>query len=245
MHTSSAVDATDEFLEIRGEEGRHLLLQARQRGAAVRDVHDHGAVQDRDRDGREKVHRLLLAAWTGDRAANGKWVTFALMNEPVKALTQSYTRTKAKDYKAFKQTMELHTNSSNNTLFADASGQHRVLPRQLHSAARHVVRLDQTGGRQQSGDRLEGPAFGGRIAEPAEPRQRLALQLQQLAVVGRRSQQPEAGGLSEVRRQRQRVGARPPRDPGAGEQEGLHARRACATRRSTATRPGSRSRSPR
>ena len=44
------------------------------------------------------------------------------MQEPVKALTQSYTRTKAKNYEEFKQTMELHTNSSNNTIFADADG---------------------------------------------------------------------------------------------------------------------------
>jgi len=51
-----------------------------------------------------------------------KWVSIRLMQEPVKALTQSYTRTKAKDYKAFKQTMELHTNSSNNTIYADADG---------------------------------------------------------------------------------------------------------------------------
>jgi len=56
------------------------------------------------------------------REANGKWVAFRLMQEPVKALTQSYTRTKATDYKSFSQTMELHTNSSNNTIFADAGG---------------------------------------------------------------------------------------------------------------------------
>ncbi len=53
---------------------------------------------------------------------NGKWVAFALMNEPVKALTQSYSRTKATDYKSFRQSLELHTNSSNNTIFADADG---------------------------------------------------------------------------------------------------------------------------
>jgi acyl-homoserine lactone acylase PvdQ len=40
----------------------------------------------------------------------------------VKALIQSYTRTKAEDYKSFRQTMELHTNSSNNTIFADSDG---------------------------------------------------------------------------------------------------------------------------
>src|SRR6185503_5410035 len=56
------------------------------------------------------------------RKLDGKWVAFRSMQEPVKALTQSYTRTKAKNYKEFRQTMELHTNSSNNTIFADAEG---------------------------------------------------------------------------------------------------------------------------
>jgi acyl-homoserine lactone acylase PvdQ len=55
-------------------------------------------------------------------STDGKWVTISLMQEPVKALTQSYTRTKAKNYAEFKQTMELHANSSNNTIFADADG---------------------------------------------------------------------------------------------------------------------------
>jgi acyl-homoserine lactone acylase PvdQ len=49
-------------------------------------------------------------------------VSIRLMHEPVKALTQSYSRTKARNFKEFKQTMELHTNSSNNTIFADAEG---------------------------------------------------------------------------------------------------------------------------
>jgi acyl-homoserine lactone acylase PvdQ len=44
------------------------------------------------------------------------------MQEPVKALTQSYLRTKARDYKAYRRTMELKANSSNNTIFADADG---------------------------------------------------------------------------------------------------------------------------
>ncbi len=34
------------------------------------------------------------------REPNGKWVSIRLMQEPVKALTQSYTRTKAQDYKS-------------------------------------------------------------------------------------------------------------------------------------------------
>jgi acyl-homoserine lactone acylase PvdQ len=54
--------------------------------------------------------------------ANGKWVSFRIMQEPIKALEQSYTRTKARDYKSYRQTMELKANSSNNTIFADADG---------------------------------------------------------------------------------------------------------------------------
>jgi acyl-homoserine lactone acylase PvdQ len=44
------------------------------------------------------------------------------MQAPLKALTQSYTRTKARNYEEFRKTMELHTNSSNNTIFADKEG---------------------------------------------------------------------------------------------------------------------------
>ena len=56
------------------------------------------------------------------RAKDGKWVAIKIMDEPVKALTQSYSRTKAKNYAAFYKTMELRTNSSNNTVYADADG---------------------------------------------------------------------------------------------------------------------------
>src|SRR5579872_1120748 len=40
----------------------------------------------------------------------------------MRALEQSYLRTKAQDYKSYYQTMLLYANSSNNTIFADADG---------------------------------------------------------------------------------------------------------------------------
>ena len=49
------------------------------------------------------------------REANGKWVSFRIMQEHIKALEQSYLRTKARSYKAYRETMELKANSSNNT----------------------------------------------------------------------------------------------------------------------------------
>jgi acyl-homoserine lactone acylase PvdQ len=44
------------------------------------------------------------------------------MWNPVNALIQSYSRTKAHNFAEFRKIMDLHTNSSNNTVFADAAG---------------------------------------------------------------------------------------------------------------------------
>jgi len=56
------------------------------------------------------------------RQQDGKWVAVSLMNTPLPALTQSYIRTKARNYAQFYKAMELRANSSNNTVYADADG---------------------------------------------------------------------------------------------------------------------------
>jgi acyl-homoserine-lactone acylase len=56
------------------------------------------------------------------RATDGQWIAVKMMNEPLKALTQSYMRTKARNYAEFYKAMELRTNSSNNTIYADGDG---------------------------------------------------------------------------------------------------------------------------
>ena len=44
------------------------------------------------------------------------------MWSPVKALIQSYTRTKLNNHSEFREMMDIRTNSSNNTVYADADG---------------------------------------------------------------------------------------------------------------------------
>jgi acyl-homoserine-lactone acylase len=44
------------------------------------------------------------------------------MEKPVEALSQSFLRTKARTLAAYRKVMELHANSSNNTVYADADG---------------------------------------------------------------------------------------------------------------------------
>ena len=122
MHTSSAVDAIDEYLETVVKKGDRFYYKY---GSEERPVTTSVIkVPYKTGDGMREKTFTVYRTQHGPviRSENGKWVSVRLMQEPLKALMQSYSRTKAKDYKEFKQTMELHTNSSNNTIFADASG---------------------------------------------------------------------------------------------------------------------------
>jgi acyl-homoserine-lactone acylase len=122
MHTSSAVDAIDEYLETIVKKGDTLFYKY---GNEERPL-EASKITVPYKTEKGMAQRTFIVYRTDHgpiiRAQEGKWVSIALMQEPVKALTQSYTRTKARNYKEFRQTMELHTNSSNNTIFADDDG---------------------------------------------------------------------------------------------------------------------------
>src|SRR5579871_5609355 len=122
MHTSSGVDATDEFLETVVKKGDKYYYKYGNEERPV--VATRVTVPYKTASGMAKKEFTVFKTQHGPviRDQDGKWVSFAIMQEPIKALEQSYTRTKARTYKDFKQTMELHTNSSNNTIYADADG---------------------------------------------------------------------------------------------------------------------------
>ena len=122
MHTSSEVDNIDEYLEAVSKKGDGYVYRygSEERPVAVTML----TIPFKTDTGMSRKEFTVYRTHHGPvvRETNGKWVSVRLMQEPVKALTQSYSRTKARDYKAFRETMELHTNSSNNTIFADADG---------------------------------------------------------------------------------------------------------------------------
>lgn len=122
MHTSSAVDQMDEYLETIVKKGDQYYYKY---GNEERPVTTSMIkVPYKTTSGMVEKTFTIYRTQHGPviRSLNDKWVSIRLMQEPVKALTQSYSRTKAKNYQEFKQSMELHTNSSNNTIFADADG---------------------------------------------------------------------------------------------------------------------------
>src|SRR5882762_1819240 len=122
MHTSSAVDAIDEYLESVVKKGDQFYYKYGGEERPVTRSVIKVPYKTPTRMSEETFTIFRTQHGPIIRSENGKWVSISLMQEPLKALTQSYTRTKAKDYKSFRQTMELHTNSSNNTIFADADG---------------------------------------------------------------------------------------------------------------------------
>jgi acyl-homoserine-lactone acylase len=122
MHTSSGVDAVDEYLEtIEKKDNRFYYKYGNEeRPVVATDIvvpykTDHGMAQKKFTVYRTHHGPII-------REVNGKWVSIRLMQEPVQQLTQSFIRTKAQDYKSYLQSMELKANSSNNTIFADADG---------------------------------------------------------------------------------------------------------------------------
>lgn len=122
MHTSTGTDIIDEFEEtiVKNEKGLHYkygkelkpvdsvkvsLNYKSEQGLASKDFTLY------------RTHHGPITHKNGD-----KWVSTALMWSPVKALEQSFTRTKKSNYDEFHEMMDIKTNSSNNTVYADADG---------------------------------------------------------------------------------------------------------------------------
>ena len=122
MHTSSGVDNIDEYLETVSPKAASYVYSYGKEQRPVRK--ETITVPYKSGEAMEKKVFTVYRTHHGPvvREANGKWVAVRLMQDPMHALMQSYSRTKARDYKSFRKTMELHTNSSNNTVFAAANG---------------------------------------------------------------------------------------------------------------------------
>ncbi len=123
MHTSSGVDNVDFFRESIVRRGRQYYYRYGRQERAVRS--SQVAIAYRQSDGRSAVRRFtVFRTHHGPviRAEDGHWISIALMQKPVEALSQSFLLTKADSHAAFMKIMELKANSSNNTVYADADG---------------------------------------------------------------------------------------------------------------------------
>jgi len=124
MHTSSGADVVDEYAEAVVERGgRYFYRHGREERALAA---ERVAVPYRTAAGGRAVREFTVYRTHHGpivRTEGGRWVSVRLMQKPVEALSQSFLRTKARDYASFRRVMELAANSSNNTIYADANGE--------------------------------------------------------------------------------------------------------------------------
>lgn len=126
MHTSSNVDAIDEYLETVSRENGKWFYKFGTNERPVRSrvitilCKTQSGMQRKSFTAYYTRHGPIIRT----QMVNGqtRWVAIRLMQRPIQALEQSYLRTKAHDYRSYYQTMLLYANSSNNTIFADADG---------------------------------------------------------------------------------------------------------------------------
>ncbi|MES2899222.1 MAG: penicillin acylase family protein [Pseudomonadota bacterium] len=122
MHTSGGGDVIDEYLETIVERDGKVFYKYGKGERQMRAVPITLPYKTASGMASKTVTAYFSHHGPIVRSANGKWVAIKLMEEPLKALMQSYSRTKAKSYQAFYKSMELRTNSSNNTVYADGDG---------------------------------------------------------------------------------------------------------------------------
>ncbi len=122
MHTSTGTDFIDEFEETIVKEDGNTSYKY---GDELRPVDSiEITLNYKSADGVKEKAFMMYRTHHGPitHANDDKWVSTALMWSPAKALEQSFTRTKKSNHDEFYEMMDIRTNSSNNTVYADADG---------------------------------------------------------------------------------------------------------------------------
>ncbi|PZX60806.1 penicillin acylase family protein [Hydrotalea sandarakina] len=122
MHTSSYADVADLYAEkVQQQNGKwmyyynHQWLPVQQKQITI--YYSNGS---------NKIAKTFTTYFThhGPVMAqrNHQWIAVKAMNRSMNSLIQSWMRTKANNFDEFKKTMELYSNTSNNTVYADDKG---------------------------------------------------------------------------------------------------------------------------
>lgn len=122
MHTSSQVDVSDAYLEnVSQKNGKwmyeyeHVLKPIIQKEIIIK-----------YKSGNDLITKNIIALFTQHGPImgkqNGQWLSVKSFNRSIISLMQSWLRTKANNFAAFKKVLDLRANTSNNTVYADAEG---------------------------------------------------------------------------------------------------------------------------
>jgi acyl-homoserine-lactone acylase len=122
MHTSGYTDVADLYAEKIIKKGNELFYEYNKTLKPVRkkiislQYHTDAGIQTKKITTYYTHHGPVMAK------RNGQWVAVKSNNRSMKGFTQSWMRTKSNGFAAYKKNMELLSNTSNNTVFADDKG---------------------------------------------------------------------------------------------------------------------------
>ncbi len=122
MHTSTRLDFMDEFVEDVFEENGQLVYRY---GDETRPVKvSQVTLKYRNSDKMSERTFPMYHTHHGPitHMLDGHWVATKINWDPVNALRQSYIRTKQMGHDGLRKMMNIRTNSSNNTVYADSQG---------------------------------------------------------------------------------------------------------------------------
>jgi len=123
MHTSSEADVADLYEETIEKKGEKLyyLHDNQQKPVAIQSTTiayklANGSIGKKDFKIYKTHHGPVMAM------QDDKWISMQSNNRSLNGLIQSWSRTKAKTFAEFKSIMDLRSNISNNTVYADDQG---------------------------------------------------------------------------------------------------------------------------
>jgi acyl-homoserine lactone acylase PvdQ len=123
MHTSTYTDVIDEFVEVVDYQDEKPVYRYGEQYRPVEQFQVKLRYQNPDgTSGTRSFTAFRTHHGPITHFTDGQWTATAMMWDPVKALAQSYKRTKLSNHGEFREMMNLRTNSSNNTVYADAQG---------------------------------------------------------------------------------------------------------------------------
>jgi acyl-homoserine lactone acylase PvdQ len=122
MHTSSYADVSDAYIEKISKRNNQWYYEYNHQEKPVL----HKKIVIRYKDGNSILEKTIDALFTGHgpimARRNGEYLSVKSNNRDINSLIQSWERTKAKSFAAYKKVMDLLANTSNNTVYADAEG---------------------------------------------------------------------------------------------------------------------------
>lgn len=120
MHTSTYTDVIDEYVETVRNTQTGKEYKYGENWLAIDSIQEAFSVKTEE--GLQQKTLTLYRTHHGPitHKIDDQLTATALMWSPSKALEQSFIRTKQSNYEGFNQMMQLKTNSSNNTVYADA-----------------------------------------------------------------------------------------------------------------------------